>query len=297
MERLPLDLQKHLKNQFNDDLDTILQGFNKEACTTFRVNTLKSTMDDVVKSLDEACIKYEIIDTKGIFKVDGDASLLRKLAIYDEGKIYLQSISSMLPVTFLEPKPNEDILDMAAAPGGKTSQIAALTNNQARITAYEVNKIRAERLKYNLNKLGVKNYTVIENDARNIDSFFRFDQILLDAPCSGTGTIDFANPQSYKSFNEKMLGYTTRCQLKLLEKALEVLKPGGTMVYSTCSILSCENEDIILKALSKRKDVEVVKLQYDSKLLLKCKVDGALVIRPTSDNEGFFICKLRKLSK
>ena len=296
MERLPIDLQNLLREQFKNNLDEVISGFNKEIHTIFRVNTLKATIDEIINELDKNNINYEIVDNeKRIFKLNEDASKIEKLSMYENGSIYLQSISSMLPVYYLNPQKNNDILDMAAAPGGKTSQIAALTNNESRITAYEINKIRAEKLKYNLNKLGVKNCTVIEQDARNIDSFFRFDQILLDAPSSGTGTIDINNPSTYKSFNKKMINYTTRCQEKLLNKALDVLKPDGTMVYSTCSILSIENENIISNVLRKRKDVEIVKLSLDKDLLLDCKLDGALLIKPTATNEGFFICKLRKI--
>ena len=110
--------------------------------------------------------------------------------IYKNGKIYLQSLSSMLPPIVLNPMPKNDILDMTAAPGGKTTQIAALSNNEANITACEINKIRAERLRYNLDKQGASSVFVMLEDARNIDNFFSFDQILLDSPCSGSGTIN-----------------------------------------------------------------------------------------------------------
>ena len=114
---------------------------------------------------------------------------LRELDIYKEGKIYLQSLSSQLPPLFLNPKEDEMILDMAAAPGGKTTQIAALSNNKAMITAIEKNKIRSERLQYNIDKQGAKKVTVLNTDSRNLNEYFMFDKILLDAPCSGSGTI------------------------------------------------------------------------------------------------------------
>ena len=102
----------------------------------------------------------------------------------------MQSLSSMLPPVILEPKEGKDILDMAAAPGGKTTQMAALTNNKAHITACEMNNIRIEKLKYNLEKQGASCVYVMNKDSRQIDDFFSFDQILLDSPCSGSGTID-----------------------------------------------------------------------------------------------------------
>ena len=105
----------------------------------------------------------------------------------------MQSLSSMLPPIILNPKEKENILDMAAAPGSKTTQIASITNNNSYITACEINNIRAERLKYNIEKQGVNCAFVMVKDARKLDDFFSFDKILLDAPCSGSGTISLKN--------------------------------------------------------------------------------------------------------
>ncbi len=113
-----------------------------------------------------------------------DEKRVQDLEIYKNGEIYLQSLSSMMPVIALEPKAKENILDMAAAPGGKTTQIATITQNEAFITACEKNKIRAERLKYNIEKQGAKSINVLIEDARNLSNYFSFDKILLDVPCS-----------------------------------------------------------------------------------------------------------------
>ena len=115
---------------------------------------------------------------------------IQELPIYREGGIYLQSLSSMLPPLFLAPKAGESVLDMAAAPGGKTTQMAAMTGNQAQITACEKNKVRQKRLKYNLEKQGASGTYVMVEDARKLNDFFSFDRILLDAPCSGSGTVE-----------------------------------------------------------------------------------------------------------
>ena len=114
----------------------------------------------------------------------------------------------MLPPIILEPKEGENILDMAAAPGGKTTQMAALTNNKAFITAVEKNKIRAERLKYNLQKQGVGCVNVMLEDARKLSDFFSFDKILLDAPCSGSGTMSIFD----KNFNEELIKRSSKIQ-------------------------------------------------------------------------------------
>ena len=111
----------------------------------------------------------------------------------------------MLPVIVLEPEEQTDILDMTAAPGGKTTQIAAMTNNKANITACEMNVVRAEKLKYNIEKQGASCVYIMRTDARYIDDFFSFDKILLDAPCSGSGTLNIENLNLEKTFTEKLI--------------------------------------------------------------------------------------------
>lgn len=175
-----------LKAQYGEELaKEISENKGIERKTTFRVNTLKSNNEKVEKILKEQKIEFQKVawyDSAYIIE-NGNEADIQKLDIYKNGEIYLQSLSSMLPPIVLEPKESNDILDMAAAPGGKATQMAALTNNKANITACEMNSIRAERLKYNIEKQGASCFVMVK-DARNIDDFFKFDQILLDAPCS-----------------------------------------------------------------------------------------------------------------
>ena len=160
----------------------------------------------------------------------------------------LNNVFNKFVPNILEPKEKTDILDIAAAPGGKTTQISAITKNGANITACEMNKIRAERLKYNIEKQGANAYVMVK-DARELDDFFSFDQILLDAPCSGSGTLNIHDKNLSKYFTEKLVEKSTKTQIQLLKKAIKLLKPGKEMVYSTCSILQSENEDILEKAI------------------------------------------------
>ena len=169
----------------------ILEGYTKTRPATFRVNLLKTSAEEVKEELQRCNIKFTNVKWSSDAFVVNQATKndIEQLEIYKDGKIYMQSLSSMLPVIALAPKPNMDILDMAAAPGGKTTQIASMTKNMANITACEMNHIRAERLKYNIQKQGASAY-VMEIDSRRMDDFFSFDQILLDAPCSGSGTLN-----------------------------------------------------------------------------------------------------------
>lgn len=180
--------------------------------------------------------------------------------------------------------------------GGKTTQIAAITNNNANITACEMNQIRMERLKYNIEKQGVSSVFIMKKDARNIDDFFSFDNILLDAPCSGSGTINIYDKNLGKYFTPQLIKKSQKSQYVLLKKAINVLKPGHEMIYSTCSILKEENEEIVSKILKETR-TEIIPIEFEGKEdipVLPTKIDGTLCVCPNEYYEGFFIAKLRK---
>ena len=215
---------------------------------------------------------------------------LQNLEIYKQGKIYLQSLSSMLPPIVLNPKENENILDMCAAPGGKTTQMACLSNNKAHITAVERNRIRGEKLKYNLQKQGAGTVNVMIDDARNLSDFFKFDKILLDAPCSGSGTDNIFK----KNFTKELIQKSVKTQDILLKKALKLLKQGGELIYSTCSILKDENENILERCLNES-DYKLEKVEISNDIeLLPSKFEEVKTIAPNEYFEGFFVSKIRK---
>ncbi|MCI9000402.1 MAG: RsmB/NOP family class I SAM-dependent RNA methyltransferase [Clostridia bacterium] len=297
MSEIPEFLKEKLEKQYGKELvKEIIRGYESKRPVTLRVNTLKTTVEKVKKVLEDQKISYKAINwSKEAFILEEvREKSLQDLEIYQNGEIYLQSLSSMLPPILLNPKPNTDILDMAAAPGGKTTQMAALTNNLAHITACELNKIRAERLVYNLQKQGASSVYVMQKDARNLDEFFSFNQILLDAPCSGSGTLQIENGTMKENFTEKLIQKSISSQKALLKKAISVLKTGGEMVYSTCSILKEENEEIILPLL-KEQQVEICPIQIENLPLLPTSIKESICIAPNELYEGFFVVKLRKL--
>ena len=207
----------------------------------------------------------------------------------------MQSLSSMLPPLVLEPKAKENILDMAAAPGGKTTQISALSENTALITACEKNKIRYERLEYNVNKQGAKGINLMRIDARNLSDFFSFDKILLDAPCSGSGTLNLKNENIEKNFTEELIERSVKLQETLLKKAIKILKVGGELIYSTCSILKEENEDLLERILNKNLElIPIANNIFENVPKLPVKLEGTLCVMPNESYEGFFVAKIRK---
>ena len=298
-EKIPSFLKEKLEQQYGKNITKeIIEGYEIQRKVTLRVNTLKSTIEEIQKELEDAKIEYEKVSwSKEAFIIKNVREKeIKNLYSYEKGNIYVQSLSSMLPPIVLEPKEGTDILDMAAAPGGKTTQIATLVNNKASITACEINNIRAERLKYNIEKQGVTCVYVMKTDARMIDNFFSFDKILLDAPCSGSGTLDINNLKLSEIFTPKLIQKSTASQFALLKKAINLLKQGKEMVYSTCSILQEENEQIINKMLSYG-NIEIVPIEFEGMEhlpLLPSKIKGTLCVRPNELYEGFFIAKIRK---
>ena len=292
-------LEEKLEKQYGKKITKeIIEGYQEKRKTTLRINTIKSNIEEIKNELEKEKIEYETVkwSKEALIIKNADEKTIQEMEIYKNGKIYLQSLSSMLPPIILEPQEGTDILDMAAAPGGKTTQIAAITNNKAHITACEKNKIRAERLKYNVDKQGATCVFIMPKDSRFIDDFFSFDQILLDAPCSGSGTLDYNDANIEKYFSEQLIERSSKTQKTLLSKAIKLLKPGHEMVYSTCSILDCENEDVLTSVI-KNGNIEIVPIKFNGMEelpILPTKVPGTLCVKPTDLYEGFFVAKIRK---
>lgn len=186
-KQLPEFLIEMLNKQYGEKMtEKIIEGYRAKRPVTFRVNTLKVTLEEIENTLKELGIEFEKVpwSEEAFIIKNSNEKEIENLGMYKNGEIYLQSLSSMLPPIISEPKENTDILDMCAAPGGKTTQLATLTQNKAHITACEMNNIRLERLKYNIEKQGATSVYTMQTDSRKIDDFFSFDQILLDAPCS-----------------------------------------------------------------------------------------------------------------
>lgn len=299
MKKIPEFLVNMLEKQYGKEITSqIMKGYDIQRKTTFRVNPIKTDVKTVLSQLEKYKIEYERVSwsKEAIILKKAQEKVIEGLEMYKNGEIYLQSLSSMLPPIILDPKPDKDILDMAAAPGGKTTQMAALTQNKAHITACEMNSIRAERLKYNIEKQGASSVYVMCSDSRKMDDFFSFDDILLDAPCSGSGVLNSNDANLEKKFTTKLIEKSKKSQLALLKKAMKLLKSGQEMVYSTCSILACENEEIVNQVLNEI-NAEIVPIGFEGMEelpMLPVKIKGTLCICPNELYEGFFVAKIRK---
>lgn len=299
MQKVPVFLLEKLKKQYGEKITKVIEnGYTNKRYVTIRANTLKTTSDKIREFLMLNKITYKNVSwSENALIIDNvTESEIRKLSIYMNGEIYMQSLSSMLPAIVLSPKSGENILDMTAAPGGKTTQLLALSNGEALITACEKNKIRLDRLKYNLQKQGATTVNVMNEDSRKLNDYFSFDKILLDAPCSGSGTININDEQLEKYFTDELIKRSIKTQEELLKKAIKILKTGGELVYSTCSILEEENERNLKKILNQN-NIEVVPIKLDrfeGIPMLPSIIEGTICVCPNEFYEGFFVAKLRK---
>lgn len=291
---IPDFLLNKLKETYPEDYEKITEGYNSNRINSLRINTIKSNKEEIISILKENNISYEPVTWyQDALIINDDLNKIKELNIYKEGKVYFQSLSSMIPPLVVDPKSNELILDMTAAPGGKTTQMAALSNNTAMITATEKNKIRNDRLKYNIEKQGAKKVSVLNVDARKLDEYFMFDKILLDAPCSGSGTLLNSTPND---FTEDLVSRSINFQKELIKEAIKHLNKNGELIYSTCSILKEENEEV-LKTILEDKSLSIIpitELDTTDIPLLPSTIKGVITVCPTEYFEGFFVAKIKK---
>lgn len=297
---MPLDFITELNNTFNPRIvDKILSGMLEKRYTTLRVNSIKYSVEELKKYFDHIGIKYETVPwyDDALIILNSNESQIQSLEIYKNGFIYMQSLSSMLPPLVLEPKENEKVLDLTAAPGSKTTQMASLMNNKGYILANELDKIRCDKLRFNIKMQGATICEVQNGRGEEIGEKYpnEFDKVLLDTPCSGEGRFILQDEKSYKTWSTKEVEDLTKTQKGLFASAYKALKPGGEMVYSTCTLNKLENEEVLNWALNQF-NMEIVKIEIELKNTLKGITKGynnelknAIRMLPTKEQEGFLL--------
>ncbi len=304
--KLPEEFMDNLYEMFSPGtVDNILRGIAEKRFTTLRVNNLKYNIQDLMKYFKDINIKFDrVLWYKDALVIkNANEKDLQKLEIYKEGKIYLQSLPSMIPPLVLAPAEGDRVLDLTAAPGGKTTEMASIMNGKGYILANELDKLRCERLKYNVEMQGADIVEVVNGRGEKIGENYKeqFDKVLLDAPCSGEGRFTIYNVQSYKQWSMKTVNELVKTQKKLFKSAYEALKPGGTLVYSTCTLNKLENEQIIDWALNNF-NIKQERIDLDIKQAVPAFSNGfdknvgkAIRILPSKDMEGFFVAKFTKI--
>ena len=292
--------------------------FFQRARTTIRLNNLKGDTLKTYRVLTQSK-GWELQKIEGLndvfFVNNKDKSDIADTEEYKDGQFYIQNLSSILSIYALDPKEGEDILDMAASPGSKTTLIASLTNKEANITANDVDEYRIRKLINVLHQFGSTNVEVINKDGANLGSIYpdHFDRVILDAPCSGEGMIYLAGRKPLRFWSIKKVNAMSRVQKKLIESAFKSLRKGGTLIYSTCTLEPEENEAVITHLLNKNSNAKIEDIDFVNNLepLIKNKVREGITkwsgniynpevsksirIIPSPEMMGFYIAKITKL--
>jgi NOL1/NOP2/sun family putative RNA methylase len=291
--------QDRYKKIFGEDLEKVFQ--QKEFLWSIRANILKATVDKIEERFKEKNYQFEKIPwIKEGFWVKAEENLSKTLE-HVLGYYFIQNASSMIPPLVLNPKPDETILDMCASPGVKTTHLASLMQNTGLIVANDITYKRLKALRGNLQRCGVSNSVVTKMFGENFwKTDLKFSKILLDSPCTGTGSL---NPRILKETSLSSIRTLSKLQKRILISASKCLEENGELVYSTCSLEPEENEENIDFAVKElglaTENIEVnfpfkpaipewEERKYDD------SVDKAVRIIPTNKTGGFFICKLRK---
>ncbi len=260
-------LERLVKIVPEENFSGVVSSFSAQGLVSVRINTLKVTLEDIVSELNTLKISFTQIPWyKDALVLQGlGAKEYGELELVKRACVYRQSLSSMLPVLVLDPKPGERVLDFCAAPGSKTTQISALMKNEGQIVAVEAIRPRFYKLKSVCELLGVDNVAFKLTDARRFRSEELFDKVLVDAPCSSESRFKTDDPKSVGYWSLRKIKEMAHKQKGLLLSASRFLKPGGVLVYSTCTFAPEENESVVDWVL--RKTDGQLKLQL-------AKVDG-----------------------
>ncbi|MCM3386701.1 16S rRNA (cytosine(967)-C(5))-methyltransferase RsmB [Ureibacillus chungkukjangi] len=274
----------------------MLKENNLPPIASIRVNTAKATVEEVLALLEEEGVKAEQskVIPECLHLLSGQAS---RTKAFKDGYITIQDESSMMPANALNPQPGWRVLDMCAAPGGKTTHMAEKMKNEGSILATDLHPHKLDLIDETSNRLGLEIIQTAPVDGRKAAEFLEaesFDAVLVDAPCSGLGVMR-RKPDIKYTKREEDLSRLHEIQLQLLDNAVKVLKKGGRLVYSTCTINKEENEETVQAFLASHPEMETVPLENLPKELLEKSQGGMLQVFPQDfGSDGFFVAAFRK---
>ena len=285
-----------LEKQYgNDNLKQAITSLKKIPYLSVRVNKLKYSEEEFEEFLKEKDIQIiKKVDT--VYYVN--SGLIINSEEFKTGKIIAQDASSYLAAKNLGVMPNELVLDICAAPGGKTAVLAEEMKNSGEVIAIDIHQHKIKLIDTNMKKLGIDIVKAIVMDARNVNKQGRkFDKILVDVPCSGYGVIR-KKPEILYSKNRENIEELAKLQLEILNSAADILKDGGELIYSTCTITDEENTNNIKKFLEERKEFKVEKLYIPENVLGDYdKLGGFCINYKEEIMDNFYIIKLKKGEK
>jgi 16S rRNA (cytosine1407-C5)-methyltransferase len=296
----------------DERFEEVKSSLSGPRCVGLRVNTLRATAGEITSELEAAGAVLEPLAwyENGFLLRRGSRRELEETGAWREGKLYWQDPASMVPPLVLDPRPGDVVLDMAAAPGSKTTQIACLMGGEGRLVANDRSRSRFFRLKSVVEKQGAPG---VELQCRPGETFGRthpdvFDRVLVDAPCSGEGRFRLDRRETWRDWTPGKVQRCARLGRRLLAAAVRAARPGGSIVYSTCTFAPEENEAVVQKVLERsggRLEVEAIGLPVDNVIPARTEWEGRRFdpavarcarILPTAEREGFFVARLRRLA-
>ena len=300
MTSMPKWIIEELKKEglANDRIEQICQCSNIRPKISIRVNRLKIKKEELKERLERKGIEVE----EGIledFLIVRKAKNIENMDEFKEGLFTVQDEAAGLTALILNPKKGEKILDACSSPGGKTTYIAEIVENNAQIEAWDIHEHRTKLVEQTAKRLGDSIIKVKVQDATNYNEnyFEKFDKILLDVPCLGLGVLKRKPDIKWQRKPEDMTEIT-RVQYEILKNCSNYLKRGGKIVYSTCSILKEENQNVVMKFLEENSSFELQEIVLPKKqnnYFKKFIIDkDFLQVYQNEETDGFFICKMRK---
>ncbi|KAI5185375.1 25S rRNA (cytosine2870-C5)-methyltransferase [Nematocida homosporus] len=302
-------LLEKITEMFNrEEKDAFITASDAQRPITIRANRLKTTRSSLIQKLTHRGVNLEKIDWSDAGAVVYNSSVpIGATPEYLAGQYILQGASSMLPVLALSPQPEDVVVDMCAAPGGKTSHLAAVMGNKGTIYANDVSASRAVALAANLQRMGVSNTICTVMDALALP-YTRVNKVLLDAPCSGTGVLA-KDPAAKRNKDAMSVRRLQEKQKELILKAFDMLNPkdpaNSVLVYSTCSILVEENECVVDYLLRKRKNAKVVDTElpigkngfssYRGKIFHPSLKLTRRFYPHVHNTDGFYVARIKKM--
>lgn len=291
--------------------------FYQRARTTIRLNSLKGNVKETLRLLKSRGYELESIPwAPNVYFINNrDKSEISQIEEYREGLFYIQDLSSILATLVLNPTKDENILDMCAAPGSKTTHMAEITKNRANILANEIEVGRTNSLRNVIEQFGASSVKITLSDGRDFGKKYPdyFDKVLLDAPCSGEGRIYLRGPKPLRFWSIKKVKSSTMIQKELIDSAFKTLKSKGTLIYSTCTLEPEENEGVVSYLLNRNplaylEDIELI--SYPQFASFKKHISTGITqwsgnkyhssvkksvrVIPSSDMMGFYIAKISK---
>ncbi len=305
---------KKISEIFSVNSGDVLTALNSKPFKSFWININHYKEEVVLSELKEQGFEIKKSEIPKMFVMLNKQDEISKTEAFIENKIYIQHLSSSIPVQILDPKANENILDLSAAPGSKTSLMNIYALNKANITAVEVNKNRFFRLKQTLLDYKIENVNCLLADGktlvkRNPEFKDYFDKVLVDAPCSNEAGICLTDELSFNFWNPGKGKSLSGLQKSLLASGFEMLKPNGKLVYSTCTFSVEENEMVIDWLLKKFENAKLEKIELSKEIpFIDGKIDwrrkqfhstllNTKRILPNEYFEGFYVALITKLSE